>query len=262
MLRVGYLCEIRRNREFRVMDSLGSINNGSSAVNASALAQSNSSASPASTTAFSTILNNVANNNAATTASTPSASQSSGPTSDPATWAEMAVIDPTTGKAYFTPVDAQVETALEGAVAAHIPGFYIDAVSQQTYIKPADIRLNPSIAAVSNSTSNNSVTANVATNSTTATTVPPTTATIANVQNSVNAIASQIVNAASVALAQSNSASNNSILNNSLTTTSATQAAPAATETDLSSLTANLGQLISSSIAKNTYNTIDKLLAS
>ena len=238
------------------MNSLGSINNVSSAVNASALAQSNSSASQASTTAFSSVLNNVANN-AASTLSTPSASQSSGPTSDPATWAEMAVIDPTTGKAYFTPVDAQVETALQGAVAAHIPGFDVDSVSQQTYIKPADIRLNPSIAAVSNSTSNNSVTANVATNSTTATTVSPTTATIANVQSLVNATASQIVNAASVALVQSKSASNNSILNNSLTITSAPQAALAATETDLSSLTANLGQLISSSIAKNTYNTID-----
>jgi hypothetical protein len=70
-------------------------------------------------------------------------SNSGTPTDDPSTWAEMAMIDPSTGKGYFTPVNANVEEALKDAVSKHIPGFEVDSVSDQKYISYADIRLTP-----------------------------------------------------------------------------------------------------------------------
>jgi hypothetical protein len=240
------------------MVPLGSINNVQSSVTATALAQSNSSGSQAAATAFSTVMNDVNHNNSQSAATAAAAA----PKGDRSTWAEVAAIDPTSGKAYFTPVDAQVEAALQGAVAAHIPGFDVDEVSDQTYIKPEDIRLQPAPAFVSNTTSGNAGPSLEATNPAVVSANVSATTSLSNLSSPALSVASPVHTAAAVKQAQTSATLLNTILNNDTSNTTAQSSTSSDSPSDVNSLTANLGKIIGDSIAKNTYNTIDKLLAS
>jgi len=138
------------------MDLLSTVTGVKSSTSSNTSPSSNSSGDVAGSSLFANILSDAMNNapaaNSATTVFTPSLSSDGIPTDDPSTWAEMAMIDSSTGQVYYAPVDANVEAALKEAVSKHIPGFDVDCVSDQKYITLDKIRLTSSQSSINKST--------------------------------------------------------------------------------------------------------------
>jgi hypothetical protein len=234
---------------------------------------------------------------AANASASTSSSQQGTPTDDPSTWAEMAMIDPSTGKGYFTPVDAKVEDALKDAVAKHIPGFDVDCVSDQKYISPSNIRMThaaplASSNTVQSTTSSNSVVSNVTTpqtvNSSSVTTVattntsssssltqsapsvtsspvaksiPTVSSVISNATNNTSSTSSQTATSTvSSALAQAQSAALllSNILNNIEGNNTGQQQQ---NSPNLDTIIADLVKIGNNPSALNSANDLDKLLA-
>jgi len=277
-----------------ILNSVGSVT-GSNSNNST---PSNATGAQNTPSNFSTILNSTMNNSQAANASvTTSSSQQGTPTDDPSTWAEMAMIDPSTGQVYYTPVDANVEAALKDAVAKHIPGFDVDCVSDQKYITPSNIRMTraaplTSSNTVQSTTSSNSAVSNVTTpqtvNSSNVTTVattnsasvstssqsapsvtgtpvaksiPTVSPAVSNTTNNTSSTSSQTATSTvSSALSQAQSAA--LLLSNILNNIEGNNAGQQQQNTpNLDTIIADLVKIGNNPSALNSVNNLDKLLA-
>ena len=194
------------------MELLSTVTGVKSSTSSNTPSSSNSSVDVAGSSVFANILSYALNNapsaSSATTVFTPSSSSEGIPTDDPSTWAEMAMIDPSTGQVYYTPVNADVEAALKETVSKHIPGFDVDCVSDQKYITPDKIRLTSSQSSINKST--------VATVSATPSLQTPSAAMLKSIdtQTAVSNINVQSTIASSLSQAQSSAMLLNDILGN------------------------------------------------
>jgi hypothetical protein len=239
------------------MDLLSTVTGVKSSTSTISSSSSASSGDAAGSSAFASILSDVMSNapaaSSSTTVSSSSSSTQGTPTDDPATWAEMTMIDPSSGKAYYTPVDADVETALKDAVAKHIPGFDVDAVSDQTYISSADIRLNPVQAVAVNTSSASSSNPAISQVSSTPTIKSPDT------QVAVSNVGSQSQTATGLSLAQSAA----TLLNNILNDVEANSTAQKQQDTpNVDTLIADLLKIKNNTNTSDNTSTLDRLLAS
>jgi hypothetical protein len=248
------------------MDLLNPATEAKSTVSSMSSSISVQSAAQNPSSNFAAVLSDTMGGNSQSSNSGSSNSQNGSPSGDRSTWAEMAMIDPSTGQTYYTPVNANVEAALQDAVAKHIPGFDIDELSDQTYINKAAIRMNTA--------STNSVTA-----STLSSTTPAIVSTANNGANNNYLMQSTTSTGLSLAHANASLINNilNSVLNNSSTnlqsgsTTSAvssellasnqSQSGSNTTAASSSDLISNLLTLASRTATVDTTSTLDKLLS-
>ena len=239
------------------MDLLSTVTGVKSSTSSNASSSSNSSGDVAGSMAFANILSDAMNNapaaSSATTFFTPSSSSEGIPTDDPSTWAEMAMIDPSTGQVYYTPVNADVEAALKETVSKHIPGFDVDCVSDQKYITPDKIRLTSSQHSINKSTGT--------TVSATQSLQTPSSPMLKSIdtQTAVSNINVQSTTASSLSQAQSSAVLLNDILGNVEANSSAQnqQDTPS-----VDTLIADLLKIKNISNTSDNASTLDKLLAS